>query len=133
MQLEMFEDTTLIVAEDADENVVCRTCKESKPLSEYYLYEYRRQTGVHRNCRTCYNKNCKVTIRLKKENPYPYRNPACDCCGSTDEALNLDHCHEKNLFRGWLCRSCNTGIGSLGDDVKGLEYALSYLRNHYER
>jgi hypothetical protein len=46
--------------------------------------------------------------------------------------LNLDHCHDTKMFRGWLCRSCNTGIGSLGDDIGGLEKALVYLRNHYE-
>jgi hypothetical protein len=28
-----------------------------------------------------------------------------------------------------LCSECNTGIGKLGDNILGLERALSYLRS----
>ena len=42
----------------------------------------------------------------------------------------LDHTHDgSNTFRGWLCASCNRGIGGLGDDVAGVLNALVYLIN----
>jgi Autographiviridae endonuclease VII len=55
----------------------------------------------------------------------------CECCKRKLEAgrkTHLDHCHTTGKFRGWLCGSCNLGIGSLGDDIKGLELALAYLQ-----
>ena len=136
MQLELFEDDTKEVLNNSHELLECLTCRELKPLTDYYHYEHRskKPNGVHRNCKPCYNENTMLTQRLKKENPYPFKEPKCQCCGtvSTTEVLNLDHCHDTKVFRGWLCRSCNTGIGSLGDDIGGLENALVYLRKHYE-
>jgi Recombination endonuclease VII len=44
------------------------------------------------------------------------------------KALNNDHDHSTGKFRGWLCSSCNTAIGKLGDTVEGLEAAISYLK-----
>ena len=53
----------------------------------------------------------------------------CECCRKLPRSgLNLDHDHATGEFRGWLCHSCNTGIGKLGDSVEGLEQALAYLR-----
>ena len=73
--------------------------------------------------------------KLKKENPYPHKDPTCECCGtkSNKEVLNLDHCHKYNTFRGWLCRSCNIGIGALGDNIEGLEKAVAYIRSKDEQ
>jgi len=53
----------------------------------------------------------------------------CECCGKLPAvvALHLDHCHTTGRFRGWLCASCNLGIGSLGDNVEGVKRALAYL------
>jgi hypothetical protein len=56
---------------------------------------------------------------------------ACECCGSPpkpDKALALDHCHRTGAFRGWLCHSCNTALGKLGDDIAGLQRAIDYLK-----
>ena len=136
MQLDLFkseeEDKGKI---NAEEYILCPTCNTSKSPSEYYLYENRKQNGAHRNCVLCYNAAGVLRYHLRKANPYPFHSPVCDCCGvvAKDEVLNLDHCHDSKAFRGWLCRSCNTGIGSLGDDISGLEKALIYLRKHYEQ
>lgn len=42
--------------------------------------------------------------------------------------LVVDHCHDSKKVRGLLCHDCNVGLGRLGDNVKGLEKALAYLR-----
>lgn len=63
--------------------------------------------------------------------PAPTRpEPAlCECCGQPNRrAMALDHCHATGKFRGWLCDSCNMGLGKLGDTVDALERALAYLK-----
>lgn len=40
----------------------------------------------------------------------------CATCGDRSPgSLVEDHCHETGLFRGYLCRSCNTREGYSGD------------------
>ena len=134
MQGELFEFEDPKASWDTYDGMECPTCKETKPLSEYYVRPDGRNNGSHRNCKDCYKENNNVVYVLRKENPYPYENPVCECCGieSHSEVLCLDHCHIEKVFRGWLCRSCNTGIGSLGDDIEGLEKGLTYLKGHYD-
>ena len=50
----------------------------------------------------------------------------CDCCLKVTR-LVYDHDHETGEFRGWLCHGCNTALGKLGDDAKGVRNALEYL------
>jgi hypothetical protein len=53
----------------------------------------------------------------------------CECCDQPPKkkGLALDHDHETGQFRGWLCTSCNIGLGMLGDSREGLERALAYI------
>ena len=134
MQGELFELEEPKASWGTADGRECPTCKETKPFSEYYATPDGNYNGSHKNCKVCYIKNQSVIYWLKKENPYPHKNPICECCGieSHSEVLCLDHCHTEKVFRGWLCRSCNTGIGSLGDDIEGLEKGLTYLKGHYD-
>ena len=61
----------------------------------------------------------------------------CACCGRKENNVMgprrdwnfaVDHCHDTGRIRGLLCNDCNRGIGLLGDNVKGLEKALEYLK-----
>lgn len=56
----------------------------------------------------------------------------CELCGKAPQgkikSLSLDHCHITNRFRGWLCSSCNKGIGFLKDNPELCEKAATYLR-----
>lgn len=55
--------------------------------------------------------------------------------GEPVSRLSVDHDHTCCLgkrscgkcVRGLLCKSCNTALGLLGDDVEGLRRALAYL------
>lgn len=55
---------------------------------------------------------------------------ACELCGNLPRrrVLHLDHDHISGEFRGWLCTTCNTGLGKLGDDINGLQRAMDYLK-----
>ncbi|MDR0665983.1 MAG: endonuclease VII domain-containing protein [Campylobacteraceae bacterium] len=39
----------------------------------------------------------------------------------------LDHNHKTGLGRGWICDSCNTGIGRFKDEVELLKSAILFL------
>lgn len=65
----------------------------------------------------------------------------CWCCGTSGtekNKLSIDHDHRccpgtfscGKCIRGCLCRSCNQGIGMLGDCVAGVQRALEYLAAH---
>jgi Recombination endonuclease VII len=41
---------------------------------------------------------------------------------------HVDHDHMSGMIRGILCKPCNTAIGTLGDNIAGLERALAYLK-----
>jgi hypothetical protein len=74
--------------------------------------------------------------RVRMGLPLPTRPEpdACEGCGKTkaerwrNAALCADHDHATGKFRGWLCTSCNIGIGNLGDTLEGVERAAAYLR-----
>jgi len=59
----------------------------------------------------------------------------CAICGSPpaparrggEAVLYVDHDHRTGAVRGLLCRTCNTGIGMLGDDPEILRRAIEYL------
>jgi transcription elongation factor Elf1 len=53
----------------------------------------------------------------------------CLICGRYHDVLCIDHCHATGKIRGLLCRSCNSGIGQLGDDPDRIRKALDYLRD----
>jgi len=42
-------------------------------------------------------------------------------------APHVDHNHETKRVRGLLCQNCNTGLGKLGDDLRGVLRAAMYL------
>jgi Recombination endonuclease VII len=55
----------------------------------------------------------------------------CECCLDIPKGtLHLDHCHATGKFRGWICMSCNTGIGHLGDHIDAVRKALKYLEKY---
>ena len=103
----------------------CRVCSEIKNQKHFHLVTknnfeaYRLRT----TCGPCYNRDRKVRRGMDIVYTLPL---ACDICNIKKE-LFPDHSHITHLHRGWLCRSCNTAIGQLGDTVKGLEKARQYL------
>ena len=141
MQLDFFEDDEPI-QETTEERIKCPKCEEYKHDRDFHKLsknslaaKVARRTGSLRFCKVCYNENTLLLYYLKKKHKYP-QNPICECCGNKPkhhDKLQLDHCHKTLAFRGWLCRSCNNGLGQLGDNIKGVEEALAYLRKHDEQ
>jgi hypothetical protein len=65
----------------------------------------------------------------KKPNSEPFECPVClkrTIAGVTCKVV-LDHNHKTGEVRGWICDSCNTGIGRFKDDVELLKQAMRFL------
>ncbi len=104
---------------------ICKYCNSKKDLScfpKHVAYK----DNLDSRCRDCIKK--QTALRKKLRLIAPPKPKFCECCGLEPNVLVLDHDHNTEMFRGWLCDSCNIGIGKLGDDVAGLEKALNYLK-----
>lgn len=118
----------------------CSSCKEKKLLAEFHNYQQKNLEGPGR-CKECTAKDW-IRFRYKIEPEVFFglakqQNGRCAIClidleVSSESARMrrlsaIDHCHETGAVRGLLCRSCNTGIGFLGDSAKQLRAAAHYL------
>ena len=53
----------------------------------------------------------------------------CAICKTTlISRPNVDHCHQTGRVRGILCCTCNMGLGSFGDSILRLTWAIEYLK-----
>ena len=145
MQLNLFETEEHI--EENKETILCRKCETHKPLDSFNncAVEYETQerkigargvTGTARYCKECrddYTRSLNIAKKLAPRRPNGLTE--CQCCERKLDGseVHLDHDHITGSFRGWLCRRCNTGIGSLGDNIEGLEQAITYLRKANEQ
>ena len=86
----------------------------------------------------------KVRNELRKIHGMPKKDYECPICkkdesevagkgGLRNGAWVLDHCHDTETFRGWLCHSCNRALGGFSDSVDILKKAIIYLKKHKEK
>jgi hypothetical protein len=55
------------------------------------------------------------------------RDGQCDACGRRSRrTLCIDHCHNTNVVRGFLCDECNTTLGQFNDDGDLLRKLANY-------
>jgi len=55
---------------------------------------------------------------------------SCRICGAVTPDIVVDHCHETQVVRDWLCRRCNAGLGFFQDDSSRLRAAAAYIDAH---
>jgi hypothetical protein len=51
----------------------------------------------------------------------------CAFCGSTNDDLVVDHCHDTGRVRGLLCQRHNKALGALGDTEQAVRDLLAYI------
>jgi len=106
---------------------VCKTCKKEKPDTEFVKADGKHRSTRNR-CKVCHKEQADIRRKLRKANPPP-KAGQCPICKSHTDKWVLDHCHTNMSFRGYICTSCNSGIGLLHDDPEILKRAISYLEN----
>ena len=124
----------------------CSKCKQVKFLTEFNGnssgrdpfdkegYRLRRP-----ECSTCSRRAGKgknAAKQIAKTQNIPYKAPKGTCCAICGKAKNkmvFDHCHEKEIFRGYLCDPCNRSMGVLGDNIEGLIRCINYLQTTENR
>tara|TARA_R110000751_G_scaffold231869_1_gene333085 strand:- start:292 stop:513 length:222 start_codon:yes stop_codon:yes gene_type:complete len=68
----------------------------------------------------------------------PHEGYICPICNKDAEQVKgkgntkngpwvLDHCHDTETFRGWLCHKCNRALGGFDDCGEILNRAITYL------
>jgi hypothetical protein len=136
MQYELFGELPHTDFSDY-EGKTCLKCKTYKPHESFRFAsgaKYRDTT-----CSSC-SKELAITLKeIRKTQESPDNHYCCPICLRNKEQLfcatkpnksvwSLDHHHEKQVFRGWLCHACNRGLGLLKDTVENLERATEYLK-----
>lgn len=118
-------------------NKKCNKCKQELPISEFSNHSA--SNYLRPECKKCNNILSKQRKELKKEHGLPPLNYVCPICKRNESEISsgggkkttrwvLDHNHETNKFRGWLCHNCNMGIGAFKDSIEILINAIEYLK-----
>lgn len=117
---------------------ICNICHK---LLDTTLFA-RNQNNINRSVRRPSCQECRKTLEgespTQKEKQRwlitkPHFEPfECPICGKRTIAgvtckVDLDHNHRTGEIRGWICDSCNTGIGRFKDDIQLLERAIKYV------
>ena len=146
-QLDMFESKTFF---NKDQTLkTCHECERSLPLSCFRSIGRYRKDGTSRIqnvCTECKKTQEKTLRYLKQTIPEPDNNYKCPICLAKKENLEtivdhtiisksntnwvMDHNHETNEFRGWLCNTCNSALGWLNDDINRVRRAVDYLEKN---
>jgi hypothetical protein len=104
----------------------CKECHKILPLTAFTTHTPRSDGAYHlrKICRECHTPR-EAERRIVTKNAPP-KSDLCKCCHK-NKKLQIDHIHGTTVFRGWVCRNCNTGIGGLGDDLEGVLRGAIYL------
>jgi len=142
-----------------DELYKCNSCKVEQPEENFYVSKTGEIKRRCNSCEKGQRKVIRK-LRREHPYPYcgegvplpnwfsfkvhKYTNSpdyTCPICEKTMQELYakkqeklkvwvLDHCHETNTFRGWLCHNCNVKVGN--EKKKFFTNAIKYLKNHKE-
>ena len=117
----------LCAATESQTLMLCKSCGDTLEDANCYFVVVRAKTYRGTSCRPCKRAQGAILRQLRKLHPQPPMGTPCECCARVDK-LQLDHDHAgAHQFRGWLCKSCNVGLGHLGDSAETLAQAVAYL------
>jgi len=116
---------------------LCIKCNQLLP--EVSFSKRGGENYLRTECKECTRKLQKVRADLRQQHEKPdedYRCPICgrgeeECAGQGSKRAGtwvLDHSHETNEFRGWLCHKCNRGLGAFNYNL--LTKAIEYLKKN---
>jgi hypothetical protein len=121
----------------------CFKCGKEKPLSAF-MREKKGRHGLRGSCKDCerpmfHESRLKQVfgITLAEYNRmYESQGGVCAICGLPERRtegpgvtakLCVDHDHKTGKVRGLLCRTCNSALGLVNDDISVLLRCMEYL------
>ncbi len=124
---------------DQYEFKVCDRCFKYLPTTSFPNNRYNKKFLVRRpSCKACRaindgkdisNADKKLWEATKK--PPDYSLFECPICKKVSipgiKKIVLEHNHKTGKVRGYVCESCNTGIGRFDDDIAMLKRAIKWL------
>ena len=126
---------------DQFERKICNRCHVLKPVEEFAFNQT--QKGGRRirrpSCQVCRldieRRHIPARIKKEAERKKPqertvWRCPICEkqtIIGVTSK-LALDHDHRSGRTRGYICDSCNTGLGRFRNGKTYIQNALQWLK-----
>jgi hypothetical protein len=129
------------VEEVVEEYKRCIKCEELLPVDNFQI---RSDGGFRRTeCRKCTSILDKIRKVLRKENPPPndmefqcpiclkYGNELQGRGGKKTPAFVMDHCHETDTFRGYICQGCNRCV--FRDDIPTIQRYIDHLQAHEDK
>ena len=146
IQLSFWDEEEVKKDDQSEDTLIeCHKCHIKQPVENFQVVIGKKNGyEIKRMCKSCKKGHGLVLEELRKANKYPDDDYRCPICEKNMAEVSkykqkrlsqwvLDHCHETNTFRGWLCGNCNTGIGRFNDDVEKVSKALLYLQKHKEK
>ena len=124
---------------DQYEFKVCDRCFKYLPLSSFPDNRYNKNFLKKRpSCKACrkINDGKNISPADKKlweetKKPSDYSLFSCPICKKLSipgiKKIVLDHNHKTGKVRGYVCESCNTGIGRFDDDIEILKGAIDWI------
>lgn len=122
---------------------ICNACHKLKRTSEFAKNQNAKNNrSVRRpSCKDCrikmegvgLSRADKVKWFKKKPVNELFECPICNkrtIAGVTSKVV-LEHDHHTGKAGGWICDSCNTGLGRFKDDVELLKSAIEFLKKNY--
>lgn len=108
----------------------CCRCKEIKPAADFAKRACEKD-GLERYCRLCIRNLAAKRLYGSVDDNSSFTG-SCDICDKPIQGKNKhrDHSHTSGETRGWLCHSCNVGLGHFQDDPELLGKAIAYLEHH---
>jgi hypothetical protein len=136
---------TLWGEEEVEETFKCIHCQETLPIHIMSTDSHHTRRS---ECIPCRRDKAKSVTRLKKQ--YSMYKPSiddeCIICQRTGQEIidrgsftgrrtvwSLDHNHDTDEFRGWICQHCNNGLGGFRDNIESMERAVLYLKGELRK
>ena len=127
---------------DLFDEKICNICHRILPTKDFDL----NQTGVNnRPIRRPSCSQCRLNIDGKpmidkgawndsKPSLVDFKCPICEktTIPGLTSRVALNHDHKTGKITGYICDSCNTGLGRFKDDTVVLERAIKYLKSEYK-
>lgn len=122
---------------------ICNVCHKLKKTTEFAKNQNAKNNrSVRRpSCKDCrikmegvgVSREDKLDWLKKKPTNEPFECPVCKkrtIAGVTSKVV-LEHDHNTGKAGGWICDSCNTGLGRFKDDIELLKSAIEFLKKNY--